>query len=213
MKVHSSLPSMTDQASVVYLASRSREWDVAKVAASARARSDSAATATVAVFDVLGDLFTRADREARSFVTELARMSDPEDAVGDALLVAFKDTFLALAVEARFSDPEEFASACGLLLSGATTRAIGGDLQSALRARDMARDLLQRHRATGFGVAQPFSGDVFVDFDDYDEASMFDEPARQPGAVVAAVSSGASRPVQDFDDYLADLDALGERFG
>lgn len=215
MTLHPGMPALATQAGAAYLPNRAREWSVAKVEAGARSRADTPADAVVAMFEVIDDLVNRADREARVFVVLLARMVDVGDDVGRELLLEFNDTFASLAIEAKLSEPEEFALCCGVLLSGATARAMGGDVRAGLRARDMASSLVSRHRvvvrAAARALAVDYAVDAVIDFTEYEGDAPSEASAAQP-VDVADADHSSSRYVTDFDEYLADLHALGERF-
>ena len=210
MTISSGMPALAVQPHFLDAPSSSRVWTLGKLTAIARSRSASPAGTAVAIFEVLDDVLNRADREARVFVSALVRTSDHGDADGIPLRLAFHDTFVALASESGFDDADGFARACDLLLSGATMCAVSGDYQSAIRARDMARDLVSRHRASADAVAQPIFDGSAIDFTHYDEAALFDS-VTHPVGVGSIQPSGTERLLTDLDEYLAGLDALGER--
>lgn len=113
-----------------------REWTVAKFESSARLRGYDPVGRLIALFDVLDDVTNRADREARSFVTTLA---------GTALVADLTRTITRLAAESGLRDVEDAVLSLRVLISGAATSALAGDLDSASRARAMARTLISRH--------------------------------------------------------------------
>jgi hypothetical protein len=125
-----------------------REWTIAMIEASARSRSDTPEGRLLAVFEVLDELFNRADREARSFVEILADTSRgrPMGTAAADLIVSFRELTDRLAEEAELPDVESFGMSWRILSNGAILKAVDGDLESASRAREMAVDLIARHR-------------------------------------------------------------------
>jgi hypothetical protein len=124
-----------------------RAWTVAQIETSARSRGTNPESRLLAIFEVLDDLFNRADREARKFVVTLAEMSQgrPLDTAGTEILVTFRALIDTFAAEASLRDPAGFALSWRILMNGTIIKAIEGDLDSALRAKEMARDLIARH--------------------------------------------------------------------
>lgn len=132
--------------------STSREWSVAKFESSARLRGYDPVGRLLAIFDVLDDVINRADREARSFVTNLA---------GTDLLAELTRTITRLAVESSLRDTENAVLSLRVLVTGAAMSALAGDYDAASRARSMAHTLIDRHsdavlRQEPVARAQPF---------------------------------------------------------
>jgi len=183
-----------------------REWTVAMVETSARQRGVDPETRLLAIFDVLDELFNRADREARAFVEVLAEMSTGR-ALDDSrteILVSIRALVDTLAEEANLADIDDLASSWRILMKGAIVRAMDGDLESAARARVMAVDLIARHRAataTAHPVTEEDPDFSVFDFDTY----MDDNPdvfAPELVAVTAGTFPLAELTQIDFLDEI-----------
>jgi hypothetical protein len=59
-----------------------------------------------------------------------------------------------LATEAGLRDPDELALSWHILMKGSIINAVEGDAKAALRAKEMARALIERHRPDGTGTAE-----------------------------------------------------------
>ena len=127
---------------------REREWTIGKIAEGARARGVTPEGRLLAIFDVFDEWFHRDDYEACTFVNVLLEMGR-EHPLGRAsveYLVHIRQLLAALASEAELRDPDEFALSVHLLMKGSIVSAAMGDLGAALRGKEMARDLIARHR-------------------------------------------------------------------
>jgi AcrR family transcriptional regulator len=149
---------------------REREWTVGKIAEGARERGVTPEGRLLAIFEVFDEWFHRDDYEACTFVNVLLEMGR-EHPLGRAsveYLVHIRQLVAGMAIEARLSDPDEFALSWHILMKGAIISAAMGDLGAALRAKEMARDLIGRHRTAQktlshtdvdwFDACQPDSG-------------------------------------------------------
>ena len=144
-----------------------REWSIDKIDAAARLRGVSAEGRLSAVFEVLDDIYHRADRDARTFVETFGDRdeSTAKGAAGARLRNSLDAAMSVLAEEANLRDSEGVTSSLRILAEGATNRAIAGDLDSARRAQAMADDVIARHRVvSGQPGADPRD---LVDFDSY----------------------------------------------
>jgi hypothetical protein len=147
-----------------------REWTVARVEASARSRSMTTRGRLVAIFEVLDDLVNRADREARAFVSRLARVSAeaPRTADDTELVREFRALIRALAVETNIAEPEALVQSWWILMKGSLLKAMDGDLEAARRAGDMASDLVARLGSSRAEPVHPLMGsDAAIDFEEH----------------------------------------------
>jgi AcrR family transcriptional regulator len=186
---------------------REREWTIGKIAEGARARGVTPEGRLLAIFDVFDEWFHRDDYEACTFVNVLLEMGR-EHPLGRAsveYLVHIRQHLTALASEAELGDPEEFALSVHLLMKGCIVSAAMGDLGAAMRGKEMARDLIARHRTASlrapshtdvdwFDACQPDSG--------YLPAPREEKPAAQDRSVFFAES------IQPTETMEAEPDAV-----
>lgn len=103
----------------------------------------------LAIFDVMHDWFQLSDRyEGCSFINVLLELG-PDHPAGRACITHIdhvRDIVRRRAVAAGLTDVEDFASSWHILMKGAIVLAAVGDLDAALRARNMARALIDEHR-------------------------------------------------------------------
>jgi len=100
-------------------------------------RGHDADSRLLGLFDVLGDVINRADREGRAFVVSL----------GDGgKSLELMSAITRLCTETALRDAEGLAQSIRLLVTGSAAAALTGDLDSGRRGREMARDLIIRHR-------------------------------------------------------------------
>lgn len=136
-----------------------RAWSAARVESEARGHGRDPEQRLLAVFDVLDGVINRADREARAYVAVLA--NDSAGSVPHAELGTLIET---LASEAGLEARGELLLSFELLVVGATHGALGGDLDSAGRARRMAVDLVPHHRPRQPAIVDAFFSHEY-DFD------------------------------------------------
>ena len=125
-------------------ATSSRAWTVTKVFAVAARRSGRPDSQLVEIFAVLDDLANRPDRESRAFVQNLANHG-----------VEFKERVRELAVATELG--EAFVEPWMLLLRGAASGILLGDLNAATHARDYTQ-LLITATAISVGAVVPLDG-------------------------------------------------------
>jgi AcrR family transcriptional regulator len=127
---------------------REREWTFGVVEAGARARGNTAEERLLAIFDVFDDWFRRDDYEACTFINVLLEMGrdHPLGRASAEYLVHIRRLVGTLATEAGLRDPDELALSWHILMKGSIINAVEGDAKAALRAKEMARDLIDRHR-------------------------------------------------------------------
>jgi AcrR family transcriptional regulator len=101
----------------------------------------------LALFDAFDDWFRRDDYQGCLFARTLLETRNPASAVCGAAVAGLADirAFIrGLAEAAGAAHPDVFAWQIQLLLLGSTVAAVGGELDAARHARDVARLLLER---------------------------------------------------------------------
>lgn len=128
---------------------REEVWTHGLIEEQSRLRADTPEEQLLAIFDVMHDWFQLQDRyEGCSFINVLLEVG-PKHPVGRACIVHIdhvRDIVRHRALAAGLTDVEGFASSWHLLMKGAIILAAVGDLDAALRARKMARGLIEEHR-------------------------------------------------------------------
>lgn len=127
---------------------REHQWTLGMVQAGARARGTTPESRLLAIFDVFDEWFHRDDYEACTFINVLVEMgkSHPLGRISIKHLENIRDIVARLAHEADLRDPTEFALSWHVLMKGSILNATEGDTNAAIRAKEMARDLIARHR-------------------------------------------------------------------
>jgi hypothetical protein len=173
-----------------------RVWTVAMVETSVRSRASTPDARLLAIFEVFDELFNRADAEAQIFVAALTGMAAgrPLGVAGTEVLLAFRSLVDELVAEAALAEPEEVAFSLRILMNGSILRAAAGDLAAGRRAREMAADLMGRHRVAGLSLeaaAVDARDASALDFDyefDESESRLLDRTSRDDSAF-------------DYDDF------------
>lgn len=155
-----------DDVAAVCLQRREVLWTVGVVEDGARSRGTTPEEHLLAIFDVFNDWFHRDDYEACTFVNVLLEMGR-EHPLGRAsceYLEHIRQLIASLAVEANLDRVDEFTLSCHILMKGAIINAAEGDTEAALRAKDMAGDLVAQHRLapTAVTVSHPRGTTVAV---------------------------------------------------
>jgi AcrR family transcriptional regulator len=104
--------------------------------------------ALLAAFNVLDDWFSRGAAEVNTFLHVVIEFG-PAHPLGRAAmghLAAIRGRLAALAKAAGLDDPEGFAWSFHILTKGAMVASIEGDHRAAIRARNLARALIDLHR-------------------------------------------------------------------
>jgi AcrR family transcriptional regulator len=104
--------------------------------------------ALLAAFTVLDDWFSRGAAEVNTFLHVVIEFG-PDHPLGRAAmahLANIRERLAALAESAGLSDPAGFAWSFHILTKGAMVASIEGDQRAALRARALARALIDLHR-------------------------------------------------------------------
>ena len=145
-----------DELVLAVLARRDQIWTHGFVEEGVKARSDSPEGQLLAIFDVYGEWFNRPDEfEACSFVNVMLEMG-PHHPLGQAAISYLGDlrsVVRRLASEAGLREPEEFARSWHILMKGSVVSAAEGDLKAAMRAKAMARTLIEQFREPGMPSA------------------------------------------------------------
>lgn len=128
---------------------REELWTHGLIEEQSRRRGDTPEEQLLAIFDVMHDWLRRSDRyEGCSFINVLLEVG-PEHPAGKACIAHIdhvRDIVRRRATAAGLVDVEDFASSWHILMKGAIVLAAVGDLDAALRARRMARTLIDAHR-------------------------------------------------------------------
>ncbi len=128
---------------------REREWTIAVAEAAARSRGTDPESRLLAVFDVLEEWYQSEEDEAAPFLEILIdlgrdnRLGRPDT----EHLAHVRDAFVRLAGDAGLREPEAFALSFHVLVKGSILSALEGDTLAGVRAREMGRELIVRHRA------------------------------------------------------------------
>lgn len=141
-------PSKNDLV-LAFLDRRGRVWTKETLEAGARGRGATAERQLLALFDVLDDWFHRPDYESCSFINILLEMRPTHPAGRAAIdqLNEVRGVVKDLADEAGLREIDSFASAWHLLMNGSIVSAAAGDTNAAQPAKELARVLIEQHRA------------------------------------------------------------------
>lgn len=112
------------------------------------ARADSGEGRLLAIFDVFGDWFDGRDREAASIVSAVLKLSvrHPVGRVVARRAPRIQRMIVDLGRQAGLTELDDFSRSWQILMKGAVLNASEGDVDAPVRARDMGRDLIARHR-------------------------------------------------------------------
>jgi len=138
-----------DELVLAFLRQREVVWTHGWVEAEARKRGAAPDERLLAIFDLFDEWFHRADFEGCSFVNVLLETANLEHPVGRASaehLENIRTVLRALADEAGLRSTDEFARSFDILMKGSIVQACEGDLDAARRAKEMARDLIEKYR-------------------------------------------------------------------
>ncbi len=128
---------------------REEVWTQGLIDEQSRLRANTPEEQLLAIFDVLHEWFQlREGYEGCSFINVLLELG-PDHPAGRASIVHIdhvRDVVRRRAMAAGLTDVEGFASSCHILMKGAIVLAAVGDLDAALRAKKMARSLIEEHR-------------------------------------------------------------------
>ncbi len=133
---------------LAFLEQREQRWTHAFVVAEARRRGATPEERLLSIFDVFDEWFQREDFEGCSFVNVLLEMG-PDHPAGAACvrhLETIRGVLRAMAEEAGIADPAEFALSWHILMKGAIVQAAQGIDGAGVRAKAIARLLLDQHK-------------------------------------------------------------------
>jgi AcrR family transcriptional regulator len=140
-----------DDLVLAFLERREERWTLAWVEAEARRRGETPEEQLLAIFDLFDEWFRRDDFEGCAFINVLLETPDRDGRVGRATaghLANIRVVVRALAEEAGLRDPPEFAHSWHILMKGSIVAAGEGDAEAGLRAKELARLLIDHHRST-----------------------------------------------------------------
>jgi len=133
-----------------FLERREEVWTTDQVVASAKAHSADPIEQLLAVFDIFDRWFNHPEFEGDSFVNVLIEMG-PAHPLGQASIQHLENvrrSIQGMAEEAELENAEEFAHSFHILMKGSIITADMGDKKSAVRAKAMARRLIEAHAPT-----------------------------------------------------------------
>jgi AcrR family transcriptional regulator len=129
---------------------REQLWTHGLIEAESARRGDTPEEQLLAIFDVLHDWFQSRDDgyEGCSFINVLLELGadHPAGRASVAHIDHVRDIVRGRAVAAGLRDVEDFAWSWHILMKGAIILAAVGDMDAGLRAKKMARLLIEEHR-------------------------------------------------------------------
>jgi AcrR family transcriptional regulator len=138
-----------NELAMAFLDQRERRWSQDYIEAGSAQRADEAEGQLLAIFDMLDDWYLRNDSfKERSFMSVLLEMGSGHP-VGQACiqhLANLRTMVAGRAAAAGLAEPKEFALSFHILMEGSILLASEGDRRAALRAKEMARMLIDKHR-------------------------------------------------------------------
>jgi AcrR family transcriptional regulator len=135
---------------LAFLDLREERWTFEMVETEARARGNTPEDQLLAIFDVFGEWFRREDFDGPAFISVLLEMGrlHPLGQASIQHLENINALVAGMAEEAGLREPHEFALSWHILMKGSIIAAIEGDTDAAVRAKTMARHLVEQHRLT-----------------------------------------------------------------
>jgi AcrR family transcriptional regulator len=149
MTLYRNFPSKDDLI-LDFLRRREQQWTRDWLEAESQRRGETPREQLLAVFDVFGEWFGRADFEGCSFLTTMLEVGDPGSPVHQAAvahLATIRDYLERLAAAAGIADTGGFARQWHILMKGAIMAAHEGDAGAAARARELGELLLRERGA------------------------------------------------------------------
>lgn len=127
---------------------RTGEWTIAEVESQMREENWSAEDRLSGTFLLFDALLNQADDEARTFIYVLTQIGSGRvvAAAGAEMINRFRELIHTFADEAGLEDVEDLVLSWQILMRGTLARALIGDRDAAIRAEEMAKDLIVRHR-------------------------------------------------------------------
>ncbi|MGH3931563.1 MAG: TetR/AcrR family transcriptional regulator [Pseudonocardiaceae bacterium] len=133
---------------LAFLERRESLWTHGWVQAESWRRGGSPAQRLLAIFEIFGEWFARPDFEGCPFVTTMLEVTDPESPVRQASvqhLANIRNYLRELATAAGVAEPDPFARQWHILMKGSIIAAAEGDIEAAVRARELGVLLLAHH--------------------------------------------------------------------
>ncbi len=139
-----------DDLVLAFLRRREQLWTIQLVERQSHLRGDTPEQRLLAIFDVFDDWFARReDFDGCSFINVLIELG-AEHPAGRAS-IRYLDNIRGIvrerAHQAGLRDPDGFARSWHILMKGSIISAAEGDTGAARRAQNMARQLIESHRA------------------------------------------------------------------
>jgi len=139
-----------NELAIAFMALREERWTVGWVQDEVMRRASTPAARILAIFEIFTEWFARDDFEGCAFVTSLLEFDDREDPVRQACVTHLANirAFLCeLCAEAGVDDPERVAAQLHIVMKGSIVTAQEGDRDAAMKGRELAELLLERHGA------------------------------------------------------------------
>jgi AcrR family transcriptional regulator len=130
---------------------REQLWTRGWLQAEVDRRADDPDGRLLAIFEVFDGWFRREDFEGCAFINVMIEHPDTEDPVRAACvsyLAGIREFLAQLATEAKIVDPRDFARRWHILMKGSIVSAGEGDVDAALRARQIGMLVLEREPRT-----------------------------------------------------------------
>lgn len=146
MTLYRNFASKSDLA-LAFLALREARWTKGWVQAEVLSRTDDPAERLLTIFEIFTEWFAREDFEGCAFITSLLEFDDRDDPVRQACVMHLANirAFLCeLATDAGVEDPVRFAAQWHILMKGSIVARHEGDVDAALKARELGLLLLAR---------------------------------------------------------------------
>jgi AcrR family transcriptional regulator len=131
---------------LAFLERREDQWTRRWLEDEVLRRADDPAGRLLAIFDVFGEWFGRADFEGCSFINVMLEHPDPGDPIHRAsvsYLAGIRAFVEGLAREAGIADAQDFAQQWHILMKGSIVAAGEGDRDAARRAKSIGTLLLE----------------------------------------------------------------------
>jgi AcrR family transcriptional regulator len=141
---------------LAFLRRREELWTRGWLQTEVERRCEGPGERLLAIFDVFDKWFRRSDFEGCSFINVLLEIDDQKNPVRIAAvahLATIRSFLRHLAVKAGISNPDVFARRWHILMKGSIVAAGEGDIDAALRAREIGRLLLEHEGVLDLVVA------------------------------------------------------------
>jgi AcrR family transcriptional regulator len=137
-----------NELAVAFMAMREERWTIGWVQDEVMRRASTPAARILVIFEIFDEWFARDDFEGCAFVTSLLEFEDRADPVRQACVMHLANirAFLCeLCTEAGADDPERVAAQLHIVMKGSIITAQEGDQDAAMKGRELAELLLERH--------------------------------------------------------------------